>query len=173
MAWKPEYAARRRAKYQSDPDERERRRAQSRSPEDNRTYMQAYYEANKPRWQQNREQQAPERNRRRRERYAADPAFRERAKQWARNRSPVKRRDGRLRSTYGIDLATYNRMLAEQDGRCAICGGDAQLYVDHCHRTGVVRGLLCAACNFGLGKFRDDPDALRRAAAYIEASQRP
>jgi hypothetical protein len=42
------------------------------------------------------------------------------------------------------------------------------LHVDHCHQTGHVRALLCTGCNSGLGAFRDSPERLREAAAYIE-----
>lgn len=66
-------------------------------------------------------------------------------------------------------------MHAEQGGRCAIChlseaeNGKA-LALDHCHTTNRVRGLLCDLCNTGLGRFKDSPDALRRAITYLEAS---
>lgn len=74
-----------------------------------------------------------------------------------------------MRSRYGITLDDYERMLEEQDGGCAICGRetDYPLYVDHCHEGGRVRGLLCATCNSGIGKFLDDPDLLVAAAAYL------
>lgn len=54
-------------------------------------------------------------------------------------------------------------------GRCAICGEvpDAPLCIDHDHKTGRVRGLLCSRCNLALGLVRDDPATLRRAAAYL------
>lgn len=64
-------------------------------------------------------------------------------------------------------------MLVEQGNQCAICGKDFHQrkvpHVDHDHATGVVRGLLCRACNIGLGKFEDNVEALRRAADYVEA----
>jgi len=62
-------------------------------------------------------------------------------------------------------------MLDEQEGVCAICrrppSAMTHLAVDHDHSTGVVRGLLCGACNLGLGNFRDDPDLLWRANQYL------
>lgn len=81
-------------------------------------------------------------------------------------------RDKQLQKTYGITLGQYNKMLADQSGVCAICNGICQakkcLSVDHDHITGVIRGLLCHACNVGLGKFKDNPIILREAALYLE-----
>jgi hypothetical protein len=78
-------------------------------------------------------------------------------------------RDRYYRKTYGITLDQYNQMELAQDGRCGICGGVAKiLFVDHCHTTGRVRGLLCIACNSGLGHFRDSIGALRTAIIYLE-----
>jgi len=83
-----------------------------------------------------------------------------------------------LKSKYGMTVADYDRMLSDQEGGCAICGDDGQagrwaglLHVDHCHSTGAVRGLLCESCNLALGKFKDDPRLLRRAAEYIQSHQ--
>lgn len=63
-------------------------------------------------------------------------------------------------------------MSAEQGGVCAICGGTNpsghRLAVDHDHETRRVRGLLCHACNAGIGKLRDSPDLLRKAIDYLE-----
>jgi len=64
-------------------------------------------------------------------------------------------------------------MLKEQGGGCAICGetkplkGKNYLCVDHCHETGEVRGILCHACNTGLGKFKDSPELLHTAINYL------
>jgi hypothetical protein len=44
------------------------------------------------------------------------------------------------------------------------------VHVDHCHKTGRVRGVLCFNCNSAIGKLGDDPDAVRRAAAYLEGN---
>jgi len=54
--------------------------------------------------------------------------------------------------------------------QCVICGSEEKLVVDHDHRTGKIRGLLCNHCNRGLGHFRDDPTLLEFAAQYLFAS---
>ena len=74
-----------------------------------------------------------------------------------------------LFKTYKITQAQYDEMLKRQRGRCALCRSTpkAKLGVDHCHRTGHVRGLLCGSCNRGLGLFHDNPRTLRRALAYL------
>lgn len=79
----------------------------------------------------------------------------------------------RLLRVYGLDRATYDAMVYKQEGRCALCGVDApgrgkgMWCVDHCHKTGKVRGLLCTSCNAGLGNLRDDPELLLKAVAYL------
>lgn len=85
-------------------------------------------------------------------------------------------RDLVLRKTYGISTDDYDRMFAEQGGVCAICRQPEPdkrrkyLSVDHCHREGRVRKLLCSRCNKGLGHFLDDPLLLREAASYLESA---
>lgn len=73
----------------------------------------------------------------------------------------------------GVGDAEYEVMLLEQGGVCAICGnppkeGGRRLHVDHDHRTGKVRGLLCFRCNRFLPSFAT-AEWLRRAAAYVES----
>jgi hypothetical protein len=77
-----------------------------------------------------------------------------------------------LKQLYGITIKQFEQMLAAQDYRCAICPrslkGRGTAHVDHDHRTGRVRGILCTSCNNGLGRFQDSPATLRRAARYLE-----
>ncbi len=83
----------------------------------------------------------------------------------------AKNREGHLRRKYGITQADYETLLAKQGGGCAICGrkpsGKISLHVDHSHRDGSVRGLLCFRCNNALGDLGDDPTTLNRAIAYL------
>lgn len=65
-------------------------------------------------------------------------------------------------------------LLEAQDNRCAICGTDEPggrgdgFVVDHCHSTGRIRGLLCSACNTGLGLFKDNAETLAKAIKYLK-----
>jgi hypothetical protein len=80
-------------------------------------------------------------------------------------------RDANLKALYGMSLVQYERLLAEQDGRCAICGppprGKRPLDVDHDHRNGQVRGLLCGNCNRTLGLLDEDPALFDKAKEYV------
>jgi Recombination endonuclease VII len=75
----------------------------------------------------------------------------------------------RLKSKYGLSLERFNKMLARQGGKCAVCRKKRKLVVDHCHKTGVVRGLLCNNCNLAEGLVQT-PDNVRRMLAYMEAN---
>ena len=86
-------------------------------------------------------------------------------------------RDTYLKRKYNISLEDYNRMLEEQEHKCAICKGEGflmnkchkmKLVVDHCHTNGNVRGLLCHNCNRALGLLQDDPEALLRGVEYLK-----
>ena len=86
-------------------------------------------------------------------------------------------REQDLRLAYGIMPETYQKLFDAQGGVCAICrhaetmvrrGKVEVLAIDHCHNGGGIRGLLCHNCNAGLGRFGDDPERLRAAAAYLE-----
>lgn len=76
-----------------------------------------------------------------------------------------------LRLKFGITPEHYKVLYQHQNGRCAICKGKNRgqtLAVDHDHKTGRVRSLLCTSCNVGLGHFRESPKLCRIAALYLE-----
>lgn len=103
-----------------------------------------------------------------------------RADQWRREnveRSRELALQSYRRRTYGLEPDQYATILDEQGGLCAICGepetavnhhGPLSLAVDHNHKTGTVRGMLCRKCNQGIGLFSDNPTRLRMAADYLE-----
>lgn len=72
---------------------------------------------------------------------------------------------------FGLTPEDYDRILSEQDGKCAICfggNGESLFNLDHCHATGKVRGLLCDECNWALGHFDDDIPRIQTAIRYLE-----
>jgi hypothetical protein len=85
-----------------------------------------------------------------------------------------------LKYRFGLEYGEYDVMLENQVGVCAICGNpetckDSRnatqiraLAVDHDHETGKVRGLLCHACNRGIGSLKDDPVLLQKAIEYLQ-----
>ncbi len=78
------------------------------------------------------------------------------------------RRKSKLKAKYGLSPEEYDRMFADQGGRCAICDGVGPLFVDHNHATRLVRKLLCRWCNWMLGNAKDRPSVLRAGAKYLE-----
>jgi|SRR5450631_1007372 len=75
----------------------------------------------------------------------------------------------RLRKRH-LSIEQYQAMRERQSDLCAICGKDLEggtLSIDHCHRTGKVRALLCNSCNLLLGFAKDDPEILMKAIAYL------
>ncbi|MGP3988931.1 endonuclease VII domain-containing protein [Streptomyces sp. 3N207] len=79
-------------------------------------------------------------------------------------------RAGHLKRQYGMTVGQRKALLDEQFGICPICLKPGPEHVDHDHETGRVRGVLCFSCNAALGQFRDRPDVMRRAAAYVEGN---
>jgi hypothetical protein len=88
----------------------------------------------------------------------------------------VRRWKGDIKYRYGISHDEYVALLEKQNGACAICGittsnnsrTSGRLFVDHCHSSKKVRGLLCSRCNHALGQFDDDIDRLRSAIDYLK-----
>lgn len=77
-----------------------------------------------------------------------------------------------LKHRYGITEDDYHKMVEDQQCKCKICGNKPQkpLYVDHCHETKRIRGLLCHQCNVALGHMNDDPQRLEKAISYLKES---
>lgn len=96
--------------------------------------------------------------------YATDPAYRSRKDRQA--------SEARLKSLYGIGAKERDEMLAHQGHRCAICGGSDPKgrgwHIDHCHKSGKVRAILCTPCNVFLGRVEANPLLLDRVLAFIE-----
>lgn len=99
-----------------------------------------------------------------RERYKA----KQRKRYWS---DPLAAKEYELIKNYGITLADLKVLEQKQNNLCAICDEPKPLHVDHCHKTGKVRGLLCNNCNNGLGRFKDNASRLRRAADYINLNE--
>lgn len=119
-------------------------------------------------------------NNARRDRLVNDPEYANRVRERGRDRykkDPDSHRDVRLKSTYGITLTEYLAMYDNQKGKCAICDvhcpdhGKSGLMVDHCHKEGHVRKLLCTHCNKGIGQFRDNAQFLDKAIEYLKESE--
>lgn len=79
--------------------------------------------------------------------------------------------------TKGASNFTYDdffKMLESQQYKCKLCSkhiyNSKTAQIDHCHKTGAVRGLLCAACNRSLGHFRDCPDVIKKVLEYLTNS---
>lgn len=100
---------------------------------------------------------------------------REKHRAYARGRYAT-RRDYKLRWSYGISQDIFNELLDAQGGRCAIClttepkGKHGQFMVDHDHKTGRVRGLLCHRCNLILGQMGDDLNNVLKFSEYLQGS---
>jgi len=72
-----------------------------------------------------------------------------------------------LQYNYGISLEDYNELLIRQNNKCALCPATTKLVVDHCHKTGKIRGLLCGKCNKGLGMLGDTIETITKVLKYL------
>ncbi len=92
------------------------------------------------------------------------------------NKSPnqkINARKAQLKKLYNTTPEHYDELLAKQKGVCAICfepekGKREYLCIDHDHKTGYIRGLLCHDCNLGIGKLKDSPELLKSAIWYLD-----
>ena len=99
---------------------------------------------------------------------------RERKQRWHKTEAgKISSANTKLKKRFGITIEEYNKMYDAQDGKCLICEATESVFnhrlaVDHCHTSGKIRGLLCKACNVGLGNFKDNKSYLQKAIAYLE-----
>lgn len=98
--------------------------------------------------------------------------YHERISTWVKE-NPLARKNTRLKNMYNITIEDYKKLFDEQNGCCVGCGLKHSelkrgLVVDHDHKTGKVRGLLCDPCNRALGGVRDDIKILKNLIKYLE-----
>ena len=88
------------------------------------------------------------------------------------NKAKLYNKKYHLRKNYGLTLVDFDKMVENQNGVCAICGKPEIIYprlcVDHNHKTGKMRGLLCRECNIVLGFFEKDPNIGNKIKKYLE-----
>ena len=91
---------------------------------------------------------------------------------WRKRKSPENSRVQHLWNRYQMRPHEYDELHEQQNGVCAICGGvqtyNRRLAVDHCHTTGLIRGLLCDGCNVGIGGLGESVQTLTNAIAYLQ-----
>lgn len=86
----------------------------------------------------------------------------------------ISSRKAHLKRIYNLTLDAFDKMLEDQNFKCAVCEGNEThdkhrvMAVDHCHETGKIRGLLCFKCNSALGNFNDNKQLLINAIKYLE-----
>ena len=80
---------------------------------------------------------------------------------------PEKAANWQLKHDFGITLEQKQKIACQQNNSCLICEERVILVVDHCHTTGIIRGLLCNRCNRAIGLFKDNPILLQKAVDYL------
>ena len=83
-------------------------------------------------------------------------------------RNPRAMKKYNLKKYFGLSLEQFDAMMIRQNGLCAVCREEKKLYVDHCHKTQVVRGLLCNNCNLLLGHAQEERTRLEAAIRYLD-----
>lgn len=99
---------------------------------------------------------------------------REYAKTWY-IKNKDRKKEYHIRKAFGIDISKYNIILKNQNNKCAICDIDnnnlnRSLVIDHCHKTGKIRGLLCGRCNLMLGNIKDNKNILKKMIKYLNSN---
>lgn len=77
----------------------------------------------------------------------------------------------RIKYAYGLSLEAHAQLMEKANNSCEICQSSAKICIDHDHKTGKIRGILCDLCNKGLGLFSDNAQFLSNAIKYLEESK--
>lgn len=143
-----------------------------------KAYSRAYYNRYKSSWikYQNKKKQwaidNPEEAKLENKKRYATTAEKQKAYQKQRYMEDPKRAKSNSLKKYGITLNQFEKLKLKQNGKCAICETELnhalKTHVDHCHKTNVVRGILCNLCNPGLGMFKDSTEILKCAILYLD-----
>jgi len=122
-------------------------------------YSKIYNQSNKAKRSRKKYKQSPE-GKKAIKRYNQSPKGREMQRKWY------------LKHKYGITLEQKNKIYEKQNGKCLICKikmlNKNDIHIDHNHKTGKIRGLLCGNCNRGIGLFKENPKILLNAIKYIK-----
>ncbi len=110
------------------------------------------------------------------EKFASHKSTKDGLNSWCRACHNAKSHESKRKKRTGWGVEAFQAAWEAQRGRCAICmvpmrkdkKAHNSVMADHCHAAKATRALLCSGCNRGLGCFHDDPEALRRAADYLD-----
>lgn len=139
-------------------------------------YQRKHYSENKDQYKEYRVANRTQKRAWANHKYQTDENYRDQRKKEVkeyRKRYPHKKRESDIKRQYGLSISQLDEILSSQNNSCAICGfvdnGDKKMFphIDHCHKTGAVRGLLCTKCNMGIGQFGDNVETLKKAIAYL------
>lgn len=93
------------------------------------------------------------------------------AKQWRLRNPDSSLRVFRARTGIELSWDALEKLKSKQSGKCAICGRESKLCIDHCHKLNKVRGLLCRKCNAAIGLFNDNFSTILRASEYVRRAE--
>lgn len=82
--------------------------------------------------------------------------------------SQIRKKLQNIRFRYRISDTVYFNLLKRSSGKCEVCKLSKKLYIDHCHKTGVVRGMICHHCNSALGFLFDDEKIINNLFKYAK-----
>lgn len=85
-----------------------------------------------------------------------------------RKKNPEKHAVYQIRKNYKVSLIEAGKLLERKRNGCELCGSKNRPHIDHCHTSGRIRGILCSGCNLAIGHANEDPNLLRKLAAYVK-----